>query len=123
VNGRLSEQTILELGIEERESGLLPIPTPTPSDAYIGVMKSNQQKDGSMHSVNLPKYVRMFPTPSANDHKGWSEGHKRANDPTNRLDFRVEPEKGIGGTLNPTWVEWLMGFPSGWTDLKDSETP
>lgn len=22
-----------------------------------------------------------------------------------------------GGQLNPTWVEWLMGFPSGWTDL------
>jgi DNA (cytosine-5)-methyltransferase 1 len=19
-----------------------------------------------------------------------------------------------GGQLNPTWVEWLMGFPSGW---------
>ena len=23
------------------------------------------------------------------------------------------------GTLNPTWVEWLMGYPKGWTDLKD----
>jgi hypothetical protein len=23
----------------------------------------------------------------------------------------------IGGSLNPTWVEWLMGFPIGWTDL------
>ena len=23
------------------------------------------------------------------------------------------------GQLNPTWVEWLMGYPSGWTDLKD----
>ena len=21
------------------------------------------------------------------------------------------------GQLNPTWVEWLMGYPSGWTDL------
>lgn len=29
----------------------------------------------------------------------------------------------IGGQLNPTWVEWLMGFPLGWTDLKDSATP
>jgi hypothetical protein len=24
----------------------------------------------------------------------------------------------VGGTLNPTWVEWLMGWPLGWTDLK-----
>ena len=26
-------------------------------------------------------------------------------------------EKGSGGQLNPTWVEWLMGYPKGWTDL------
>lgn len=29
----------------------------------------------------------------------------------------------VGGQLNPTWVEWLMGFPLGWTDLEPSETP
>jgi hypothetical protein len=21
----------------------------------------------------------------------------------------------VPGSLNPTWVEWLMGFPLGWT--------
>ena len=26
------------------------------------------------------------------------------------------------GKLNPMWVEWLMGFPLGWTDLEASET-
>ena len=26
-------------------------------------------------------------------------------------------KRAIGGSLNPTWVEWLMGFPLGWTDL------
>ena len=26
------------------------------------------------------------------------------------------------GRLNPTWVEWLMGWPLGWTDLKPLET-
>ena len=24
--------------------------------------------------------------------------------------------KPVGGSLNPTWVEWLMGWPLGWTD-------
>jgi hypothetical protein len=24
--------------------------------------------------------------------------------------------------LNPTWVEWLMGWPLGWTDLRPSGT-
>jgi hypothetical protein len=30
---------------------------------------------------------------------------------------------GNGGKLNPEWIEWLMGFPIGWTDLEDLETP
>ncbi len=28
-----------------------------------------------------------------------------------------------GGPLNPAWCEWYMGFPIGWTELEDSETP
>jgi hypothetical protein len=27
----------------------------------------------------------------------------------------------VGGKLNPEWVEWLMGWPLGWTDLKPLE--
>jgi len=23
----------------------------------------------------------------------------------------------VGGQLNPDWVEWLMGLPTGWTDI------
>ena len=26
------------------------------------------------------------------------------------------------GNLNPEWTEWLMGFPTGWTELDASET-
>lgn len=26
-------------------------------------------------------------------------------------------DKCSGGFLNPVWIEWLMGFPMGWTDL------
>lgn len=26
------------------------------------------------------------------------------------------------GLLNPAWVEWLMGYPTGWTELNASET-
>lgn len=28
----------------------------------------------------------------------------------------------VGGQLNPPWVEWLMGFPIGWTGLRPLET-
>lgn len=33
----------------------------------------------------------------------------------------LEPH-GFTGPLNPQWVEWLMGFPIGWTDLGASAT-
>lgn len=29
----------------------------------------------------------------------------------------------LGGSLNPTWVEWLLGFPPEWTALDPSEMP
>ena len=28
----------------------------------------------------------------------------------------------IGGRPNPEWLEWLMGFPRGWTELPPEET-
>ncbi len=28
----------------------------------------------------------------------------------------------VGGLLNPEWVEWLMGWPLGWTALEPLET-
>ena len=28
-------------------------------------------------------------------------------------------DKTTGGMLNPTWVEWVMGYKAGYTDLKD----
>lgn len=30
--------------------------------------------------------------------------------------------RGIAGRMNPEWIEWLMGYPTGWTELKPSET-
>ena len=35
------------------------------------------------------------------------------------LDWAVEYQTGM--RLNPTWVEWLMAWPLGWTDLKPLE--
>ena len=35
------------------------------------------------------------------------------------LAIQVSATSPAGGKLNPLWVEWLMGFPIGWTDLKD----
>ena len=40
-----------------------------------------------------------------------------------QVNAQVTSAGGQAGPLNPTWVEWLMGFPTGWTDLQHSETP
>jgi len=74
----------------------------------------------------------MWPTPTSCD---WKDGSAQAcaNVPVNGLlgrmvhTPRTTPRTareldgmsplGLGG-LNPTWVEWLMGFPLGWTALE-----
>jgi hypothetical protein len=59
--------------------------------------------------------VAMFPTPTVedSDNNGGPAQYSRNSLPLNAI---------VGGALNPTWVEWLMGFPCGWTDLGDSGT-
>ena len=37
-------------------------------------------------------------------------------------DLGPIPTDQIGGQLNPMWVEWLMGWPIGWTDCDVLET-
>lgn len=78
---------------------------------------------GSLRGEVKEKSSRSWPTPVASMAKGSSpralirkSGADRSND---RLDHAVMALH--GGPLNPTWVEWLMGWPSGWTDLKPLE--
>jgi hypothetical protein len=91
-------------------------PTPTCADAFTDKLKSAQQKEGSMHSVNLSQAVKMWPTPLCQDAKGKehspSQQHK-----VNELAIAVSQSAG-GGQLNPTWVEWLMGWPLQWTSME-----
>lgn len=44
------------------------------------------------------------------------ERERRGYDGLLRSFAEVSP-RGRIGYLNPAWVEWLMGFPTGWTDL------
>ena len=53
--------------------------------------------------------VRRWPTPTAQDAKNNGSKSQRQR---NTKPLNAE----VGGKLNPTWVEWLMGFVSGHTD-------
>ena len=61
--------------------------------------------------AGLNKTVQMWPTPREFMYKDSKIDRGKSN-----LGEKV------GGSLNPTWVEWLMGYPGGYTDLKDWET-
>lgn len=89
-------------------------PTPQEDDSS-NVNPSEKRRETLVKRVMARE---IWPTPTAVDYKGWSPGHNRA-DLDNRLDFAVErrEENPKGGSLNPDWVEWLMGYPIGWTTL------
>jgi len=56
----------------------------------------------------------QFPTPTAHNAKECaSPSEYNRNTPTLATH--------AGGKLNPMWVEWLMGWPLDWTDLKPLE--
>jgi hypothetical protein len=100
--------------------GLLYIPTPTAGDSSSSGSR-NTENSKANPGTSLTDFVRsdggqgrQVATPDANC---WKGGIRKAQitDPT----YGILP---TGGQLNPTWVEWLMGFPTGWTDLERSET-
>lgn len=88
-------------------------PTPTLHGNYNRKGASQNSGDGLETAVKK----ELWPTPTASDHKGSGptnirkDGKDRKKD---RLDYAVEQKS---GTLNPTWVEWLMGLKIGSTDL------
>ena len=87
-------------------SGLLPAPCAADGkdeasgDLYAAINQVGRQRG---------KPRLRYWTPDANCWKGGNRG--------NQINQQIR------GPLNPTWVEWLMGFPLGWTALDVSATP
>lgn len=72
--------------------------------------------------------AETWPTPQASDDRdrGCMEDpsiQRRAAIGKQVMLSQAVKEKRGPGTLNPVWVEWLMGFPSGWTNLESDEPP
>jgi len=63
------------------------------------------------------KDIVLLPTPTGQDaeNDGGDSQYDRNSLPLNA----IVKEKGASGSLNPQFVEWLMGFPQGWTDIED----
>ena len=61
----------------------------------------------------------LWLTPTANEDAAGTPGGKMQPMLGNHPEVRgTTPEEWSRGTLNPQWVEWLMGWPIGWTGLE-----
>ncbi len=85
-------------------------PTPVRAD---GERASETYKRGN---PTLLGAVLRWQTPTVQD-------AKNNGGPGQHSENTVPLNAQVGGKLNPQWVEWLMGFPTGWSDLEDSATP
>ena len=67
--------------------------------------------------------LQKWPTPDAScgqrgTQPNWTPKRKSGHQAQYTINQAVrDMEKNNGGKLNPMWVEWLMGWPLGWTDL------
>jgi hypothetical protein len=82
--------------------------------------KDSGASQGKRKSPNLGTQVH-WPTPRTKGMCGGTGSWDLLNKNTTVQEARLMGA-GNGGKLNPTWVEWLMGWPLGWTDLKPLET-
>ena len=117
---------------------MYPTPRASGQEDAETLIKRKGEKAASQH--NLTAHMQMFPTPSAScqldvvappetvkkNSSGWSvtrvgTGTKfgaKLNDVVNKVNQPIEP----GGKLNPTFVEFLMGFPENWTKIEQAES-
>ncbi|MFM1655558.1 hypothetical protein ACI7RC_26195 [Brevibacillus sp. B_LB10_24] len=88
---------------------------PTPKARDYRTASGREQRD----SPDLNIVVKMWPTPAAQD-------AENATLPPSQIDRDTVPgsvmRQGQQDQLNPDWVECLMGFPIGWTDVERDET-
>lgn len=115
-NGECLERTALVPRTSGIESGLWPTPT-----CDSATERSKRYAQGGMP---LTLAVKLWPTPRANDSE--KRGNFDTTNPRNGLPAAVKrymtPTAFSTGQLNPKWVEWLMGWPVGWTACDALET-
>ena len=123
---------------QEVESGFLEThrkwPTPNTMDSMKGRTPEELKKQATynkgkwgpkLQTGNLRDAV-MWPTPEANERNAYprmTKTRKGVQKVEPNLAGAVKTERNsdgspTGGQLNPNWVEWLIGWPIGWTDLK-----
>jgi len=101
----------------EKIMGVYMWPTPNSRDWKGPPGKGCRERGG--HQSSLPAEVsnsKTYPTPTSNP--GRNETSSRKPDSKHHTGTTLhDVAYKSGGQLSPAWVEWLMNWPIGWTDL------
>jgi DNA (cytosine-5)-methyltransferase 1 len=92
-------------------------------ESETGALYRTSKNTGTRFGMNLTQYVAMdagknYPTPTTDDspiHGGFKSDYVQR-----RLKIGKQVNLAMTtttGKLNPDWVELLMGYPIGWTDI------
>jgi hypothetical protein len=79
-----------------------------------------RHKNGNGFGLTLGQHVVVYPTPSSTDWNGSSSVGQRRGQISETIEPAANQASGPEtprATLNPAWVEWLQGFPPGWTEV------
>ena len=87
------------------------------------------KETGRLCQKGLHQVVSLFPTPRGSEGGVGLCGGTGSRQMLDRLNEQGEitdsehsaMQAGNGGQLNPTWVELLMGFQAGWTDISGGD--
>lgn len=113
---RLRGGHTLRLRDQVKTPALFPTPRATDGTKGSRSLAGAQKEILRGRNKDLGMIVALFPTPRARDWKGQTQrGVHAPMDGLGNLDQGDGTP--IGGSLNPDWVEWLMGWVPGWTSL------
>jgi len=119
--GEYSQRVKLALLTREKESTSWATPRAADSAGGPRTLNGKGQRISvsdptKTYGANLSDQVRHWPTPTTGEEKYRLKGDSQAS-----KCLEAKARKGelatVSGKLNPDWVEWLMGVPTGWTGL------
>lgn len=123
VNGNYNRKGVSKTSGDGLATAVKNWPTPTAGEAQHAGKHAKGQMGQSLSALARRGELapgEAWPSPLSRDYKGSVTSEtlaaKGRNPMTNSLPDAVLHKSGPG-YLNPEWVEWLMGVPTGWTEL------
>jgi hypothetical protein len=112
--GRRGQKDLLHVTLTQQ---LLPTPRAGKNTSEDEETWLARQAEGKVATPPLALAVRMalLPTPAARDWKSSNASEETMARNARPLNETVS--QGKGGSLNPTFVAWMMGWPLRWLDL------